>query len=207
MPKQNQKQSVFFHENLESWEILWAVYNEKYWYFLYYWKTSNLNHASALRKEFAYLMLTKAHRTTRLEPVGWMISAQVQQGPHGRWVTLSNLLFDFSWLGSPHHHQPPAPCHFCLSGHTSCHVESQLPGISVTWPGIEPLHPVPEVQIVNHLTSGVPVLPLLITDNENWLPPISELLKIALDQMCYRYADEVVLPDMMNSPFTQKWFF
>lgn len=127
MPKQNQKQSVFFHENLKSWEILWAVSNEKYWYFLYYWKTSNLNHASALRKEFAYLMLTKAHRTTRLEPVGWMISAQVQQGPHGRWVTLCNLLFDFSWLGSPHHHQPPAPCHFCLSGHTSCHVESQLP--------------------------------------------------------------------------------
>lgn len=113
-----------------------------------------------------------------------MISAQVQQGPHGRWVTLCNLLFDFSWLVPPPP-PTPAPCHFCLSGHTSCHVESQLPG-----PGIEPLHPVPEVQIVNHLTSRVPVLPLLITDNENWLPPISELLKIALDQMCYGYADE-----------------
>ena len=87
-------------------------------------KNSNLHHASALRTEFAYLMLTKAHRTTRLEPVGWMISEQVQGGPHGRWVTLSKLLSDFVWLGSPHHHQPPAPCQFCLSGHTSCHVES-----------------------------------------------------------------------------------
>ena len=197
MPKQNQKQSVFFHENLESWEILWAVYNEKYWYFLYYWKTSDLHHASALRKEFAYLMLTKAHQTTRLELVGMMISAQVQQGPHGRWVTLSNLLFDFVWLGSPRRTtNPQHPASFLIWPHL-------MPcGILVTWPGIEPLHPVPEVKIVNHLTSRVPVLPLLITDNENWLPPISELFKIALDQMCLQIRRWVVLlPDMINSPF------
>lgn len=92
----------------------------------------------------------------------WMISAQVQSKAHMVDGSLSAIccLILVGWVPPPP--PTPAPCHFCLSGHTSCHVESQLPG-----PGIEPLHPVPEVQIVNHLTSGVPVLPLLITDNEN----------------------------------------
>lgn len=161
MPKQNQKQSVFFHENLKSWEILWAVSNEKYWYFLYYWKTSNLNHASAL-KEFAYLMLTKAHRTTRLEPVGWMFLRKSLEPTWSMGHSAICCLILVGWVPPP-----PTPSTLPL-----LFVRPHLMpcGISVTWPGIEPLHPVPEVQIVNHLTSGVPVLPLLITDNENWLP-------------------------------------